>query len=82
MCPETICTTRTVCNSHCMEHTDARFLTVRELADLLRISRRKAYALVADGQVPSVRVGTAVRIPRAELDRQLAAEIEKEVTPS
>jgi putative molybdopterin biosynthesis protein len=47
------------------------FMTVRELAAYLRVSRRKAYELVANGEVPSVRIGSALRIPRAELDRQL-----------
>jgi excisionase family DNA binding protein len=52
-----------------------RFLTVLELAEYLRVSRRKAYELVAKGDVPSIRVGTSYRIPRAELDRQLADAI-------
>jgi excisionase family DNA binding protein len=56
-----------------METTDERrFLTVRELAAYLRVSRRKAYELVSSGEVPSFRVGNSLRIPRAELDRQLA----------
>jgi putative molybdopterin biosynthesis protein len=55
-----------------METTqERRFLTVRELADLLRISRRRTYELVAAGDVPSVRVGGSIRIPREELDRLL-----------
>jgi excisionase family DNA binding protein len=40
---------------------------VSELADLLRISRRTAYVLVQTGQVPSVRFGGSIRIPRAAL---------------
>lgn len=47
------------------------FLTVRELADYLRVSLRTAYQLVYDGAVPSVRVASVWRIPRAELDAQL-----------
>jgi excisionase family DNA binding protein len=52
---------------------EQHFLTVRELADYLRVSRRKAYELVAAGEVPSFRVGSSLRIPRAELDAQLSA---------
>lgn len=51
---------------------ELRLLTVRELAAYLRISLRKAYALVESGEVPAYRVGGQFRIPRAELDQQLA----------
>jgi excisionase family DNA binding protein len=54
---------------------DRRFLTVLELSSYLRVSRRKAYELVANGEVPSIRVGSALRIPRAELDQRLAEAI-------
>ena len=47
--------------------TEGPFLTVMELAELLRVSRRTAYILVSSGQVPSVRVGGSIRIPRAAL---------------
>jgi excisionase family DNA binding protein len=60
-----------------MANTEERFLTVRELADYLRVSRRKAYELVAAGEVPSFRVGSSLRIPRAELDAQLSASAQK-----
>lgn len=61
-----------------MESTDERrFLTVRELADFYRVSLKTAYQRVADGSVPSVRVGGQIRIPRAELDQQLADAIGK-----
>jgi excisionase family DNA binding protein len=54
------------------EDTSNAFLTVRELAALLRISRKTAYLLVKTGEIPSVKVGGSYRIPRAELERQLA----------
>jgi excisionase family DNA binding protein len=56
---------------------ERHFLTVRELAAYLRVSRRKAYELVANGEVPSIRVGSSLRIPREELERQLAAGLGK-----
>jgi excisionase family DNA binding protein len=49
------------------------FLTVSELARFLRVSRTTAYQLVWSGQVPRARVGGQWRIPRAELERQLAS---------
>jgi len=54
-----------------------RFLTVDELADYLRVSRSMAYKLVQGGNVPRVRVGGQWRIPRAELERQLAEQTGK-----
>lgn len=52
------------------------FLTVRELGEYLRVSRRTAYQLIYDGDVPHVRVGGSIRIPRGELVRQLAEATE------
>lgn len=41
------------------------FLTVEELAVLLRISRNAAYASVARGEIPGVtRIGKTIRITR------------------
>ncbi len=42
-------------------------LTVDEAAQLLRIGRNGAYSAVADGALPSVRIGRTIRIPRAAL---------------
>ena len=43
------------------------FLTVREAAEVLRISKSKAYELVSSGELPHVRFGKVVRISRASL---------------
>jgi excisionase family DNA binding protein len=56
------------------------FLTVTELAELLRVSRRTAYVLVRTGEVPSVRVGGSIRIPRAALVDQLVQALEEQDT--
>ncbi len=42
-------------------------LKVTEACDETGASRSKAYELVANGEWPSVRLGRAVRIPRAGL---------------
>lgn len=49
-------------------------LTVEEAALILRISRPSAYEAVRTGQIPSVRVGRRILIPRARLDAWLAGE--------
>ena len=48
------------------------YLKVPEVAKVLRIARSRAYDLVAQGQIPAVRIGRSVRVPRHELDRWLA----------
>ena len=47
------------------------YLKVPEVAGILRIARSRAYELVAEGEIPSVRIGRSVRINRRELDRWL-----------
>ncbi|UUX52018.1 helix-turn-helix transcriptional regulator [Nisaea acidiphila] len=44
------------------------FLTVRELADLLRVKERKVYQLAADGEVPCRRVTGKLLFPRDEIE--------------
>ena len=44
-------------------------LKVEEAADLIKVGRTKMYALVAAGDVPSVRLGRAVRVPLNALRR-------------
>ena len=47
------------------------FLTVTELADHLRISARKVYALVAAGEIPHRRAGARLIFDRQEVDAWL-----------
>jgi excisionase family DNA binding protein len=47
------------------------YLKVPEVAVVLRIARSRAYELVADGEIPSVRIGRSVRVSRRELERWL-----------
>ncbi len=46
----------------------AEFFTVPELAKLLRVNAKTIYAEVASGRIRAVRLGRALRIPRAALD--------------
>lgn len=52
------------------------FLTVREVARLLRLEMHAAYKHVRSGAIPAVRVGRSWRIPRSELERVLAERLE------
>jgi excisionase family DNA binding protein len=50
---------------------DQLLLTVPETAKLLRISRNLAYELVARGQIPAIRLGRVIRVPRSTLEHWL-----------
>jgi excisionase family DNA binding protein len=43
--------------------TDVRFLTVAEVATLMRVSKMTVYRLVHTGTLPAVRVGRSFRVP-------------------
>lgn len=46
-------------------------LRVADVAKLLSISRSHAYEMVRTGELPHVRIGNAVRVPRRALEAWL-----------
>ena len=42
---------------------EMKFLTVAEVAAVMRVSRMTVYRLVHSGEVPAVRVGRSFRVP-------------------
>ena len=42
---------------------DVRFLTVAEVATIMRVSKMTVYRLVHGGEMPAVRVGRSFRVP-------------------
>lgn len=46
-------------------------LTVTEAAQLLRLARNTAYAAVKRGEIPTLRIGRRLLIPRDALERML-----------
>lgn len=46
--------------------------TVDQVAEILQISRPQAYLGVSTGQIPSIRVGRRILVPRAALEKLLA----------
>ena len=42
---------------------EVRFLTVAEVAALMRVSKMTVYRLVHSGEIPAVRVGRSFRVP-------------------
>jgi excisionase family DNA binding protein len=55
-----------------IHYTKSHFLTVGEVAEMLRISNMTVYRLISSGQLPAVRVGKSYRVREEDLDRYLA----------
>ena len=53
--------------------TERATIDVDEAAELLCLSRNATYAAVAAKQIPSLRIGRRIVIPRAALERMLDA---------
>jgi excisionase family DNA binding protein len=53
--------------------TQARLLTVNEVADLLRVSRMTVYRLIKEGQLKALRVGRSYRLREDDVDEYLSA---------
>jgi excisionase family DNA binding protein len=50
------------------------FVTVGEVAGMLRVSNMTVYRLVQSGQLPAVRIGRSYRIRQEDVDRYLGAQ--------
>ena len=50
-------------------------LRVEEVAQILGLGRTKTYALIKQGEIPSLKLGGARRVSKAVIDRMLAADI-------
>jgi excisionase family DNA binding protein len=50
-------------------------LKVEEAARRLSLSRTKVYELMESGELPSIKIGTARRIPRIALDEFIARQL-------
>jgi prophage regulatory protein len=46
---------------------DKLLLTPKEVAEQLGLGRTKTYALLASGEIPSVRIGGSLRVPLSDL---------------
>ena len=55
---------KTVCtmSSSSDDISDAKFLTVAEVAAMMRVSKMTVYRLVHSGELPAVRVGRSFRV--------------------
>ena len=47
---------------------EVRFLTVAEVAAIMRVSKMTVYRMVHSGTLPAIRVGRASRVPTRDVD--------------
>ncbi len=52
---------------------ERRFMTVDEVAAVLRVSTMTVYRLINGGELPAVRIGRSYRVREDEFDRYLLA---------
>ncbi len=50
---------------------DVTFMTVAEVAAIMRVSKMTVYRLVHSGELPAVRVGRSFRVPEDAVDAYL-----------
>jgi excisionase family DNA binding protein len=55
--------------------TDARFLTVAEVADMMRVSRMTVYRLVHSGDLPAIRFGRSFRVPESAVQMAMSNHV-------
>lgn len=53
--------------------SDVRFLTVAEVALIMRVSKMTVYRLVHSGELEAIRVGRSFRVPEAAVNQYLRA---------
>ncbi|HVL84979.1 MAG TPA: helix-turn-helix domain-containing protein [Pseudonocardia sp.] len=51
--------------------TSVQFLTVAEVAAMMRVSKMTVYRLVHGGDLPAARVGRSFRVPRRAVEEYL-----------
>lgn len=61
-----------------MPHDD--IMTVKELADYLKIAEKTAYRFASEGKVPGFKVGSAWRFKKEEIDAWIKRQSEAATT--
>ena len=56
-------------------------VTIKQLRDMLGVSRALAYKLISDGEIQAVKIGTSLKIPKVSVINYVTEE-KKEVRPS
>jgi excisionase family DNA binding protein len=72
--PEHVCAEKVRCNmaeNNSGDISGVKFLTVAEVAAVMRVSKMTVYRLVHSGELPAVRVGRSFRVPEDAVNEYL-----------
>ena len=64
-------------NNNDNNRTEKLLLRPAEAADQLGISRTRCYQLLKEGTIPSVKIGSSVRVPTGQLKAWIDDRVEK-----
>lgn len=56
---------------------DSDIMTMKEVADYLKINDKTAYKLTAEGKIPGFKVGGAWRFKKSEIDSWINSQSER-----
>lgn len=56
-------------------NVQAEVLTIEEARKVLRLGKNAAYQAVENGDIPSIRIGRRILVPRAALERLLDVQV-------
>ena len=57
--------------------SDDEIMTVKELAEYLKIAEKTAYRFAAEGKVPGFKVGSAWRFRKSEIEKWMDKQTDK-----
>lgn len=57
------------------ELSEVRFLTVAEVAEMMRVSKMTVYRLVHAGELPAIRFGRSFRVPESAVESAIQTPI-------
>ncbi len=55
--------------------SEVRFLTVAEVADMMRVSKMTVYRLVHAGELPAIRFGRSFRVPESAVEAAIDSHV-------
>lgn len=55
--------------------TAPRFMTVNEVAEIMRVSKMTVYRLIHGGELPAIRVGKSFRVPEVAVQQIIDAQM-------
>lgn len=64
------------------DFNNVRFMTVAEVASMMRVSRMTVYRMVHAGELPAIRFGRSFRVPETAVTAALANTVANTVAKS